>query len=254
MNLQATQQWLWSVLQQSSDAVTDAKSRLCDGGLPALERLAIYARGYRLRLLECLRAEFPVLHSMLGARLFDSFALEYLATSPPSSYTLNDLGAGFPRYLAAQRPDAGGAAQHEDWVDFMIDLARLEWTTSAVYNGMGDEEAAPTERPTVARSLCLLQFTHPVHACLQAFRQNQEPGLPQPSPTWLAVARRNYRVLIEPLNRVEFELLQRLQAGQTDAVLADIRAGAGGAGVALWLQRQVARGLLLPMQSLQEQL
>src|SRR6516225_11362495 len=72
--------------------------------LTALDRLAIYGYAYYARLLECLREEFPVLKHALGAEVFDAFAAEYLQQYPSRSYTLLQLGANFPRFLAETRP------------------------------------------------------------------------------------------------------------------------------------------------------
>lgn len=41
-------------------------------------RLDIYARGYVLRLLECLRAEFPILLALVGDQVFEMFASSYV--------------------------------------------------------------------------------------------------------------------------------------------------------------------------------
>src|SRR4051794_38898567 len=72
--------------------------------LTGLERLEIYNRAYYSRLLECLREEFPVLMHALGEEAFEQFALAYLQQYPSRSYTLNLLGANFPRYFAESRP------------------------------------------------------------------------------------------------------------------------------------------------------
>ena len=67
--------------------------------LSADERLGIYAASYVSRLAECLRAEFPVLRLLVGDQVFNLFAGGYLSARRPSSYSLYDLGAGFPDYL-----------------------------------------------------------------------------------------------------------------------------------------------------------
>ena len=54
------------------DAVKDSNR------LSAPARLEIYARGYVLRLLECLRAEFPILLALVGDQVFEMFASSYV--------------------------------------------------------------------------------------------------------------------------------------------------------------------------------
>src|SRR5579864_7471641 len=72
--------------------------------LTAAERLAIYANAYLTRLLECLGEVFPMLKRTLGDEAFDDFAFGYLQDYPSRSYTLNELGRHFPRFLEETRP------------------------------------------------------------------------------------------------------------------------------------------------------
>src|SRR5690349_1753062 len=76
-------------------------------GLSAHERLAVYTGGYVLRLLECMRADFPVLRGFVGDSVFDAFAKAYVITMPPSSHSLYDLGAEFSKFLEETKPNSG---------------------------------------------------------------------------------------------------------------------------------------------------
>jgi hypothetical protein len=146
--------------------------------LTAAERLAIYAHAYHARLLECLGEVFPMLKRTLGEEAFNGFAFAYLQDYPSRSYTLNELGRHFPRYLEETRPAAAGqelassglalgeqpakarsvwSARHSralarrkgrnsphskrlaHWPEFLIDLARLEWAIYDVFDGPGVE-------------------------------------------------------------------------------------------------------------------
>src|SRR5438876_6595516 len=92
--------------------------------LTAAGRLAIYSHSYFARLQECLRAEFPVLLHALGEELFNLFTFEYLRQYPSRSYTLNQLGENFPRFLAETRPDAEAPeGARVNWPDLIIDFA-----------------------------------------------------------------------------------------------------------------------------------
>src|SRR4051812_20927025 len=57
-------------------------------GLSAEARLGIYTSGYVLRLLECMRADFPALRAFVGDAVFDAFAKAYLISWPPRSSSL----------------------------------------------------------------------------------------------------------------------------------------------------------------------
>src|SRR5262249_40950505 len=91
----------------------DVDGMIAHGRGPApATRLNIYATGYVMRLLECLRADFPALRHLMGDALFDFFAKSYIWTHPSSSPSLFDLGAGFPDFLGQtqrQRTRDGGA-------------------------------------------------------------------------------------------------------------------------------------------------
>ena len=79
--------------------------------LSASECLAIYQRGYILRLTKCLAEQFPALCQALGAPLFEQFAKRYLQQCPSDSYTLYELGRRFADFLAQDRPDKDAPAR-----------------------------------------------------------------------------------------------------------------------------------------------
>ncbi len=198
--------------------------------LTALERLGIYGTAYYARLLECLRGEFPVLLHALGQEVFDAFAIGYLQRYPSRSYTLCQLGANFARYLEETRPESEVEEGTISWPDFLIDLARLEWNFSEVFDGPGTEgeplldparlQALPPDQWLDARLECvcclrLLELRFPVQRYLLAVRRGQEPELPDPAETFLAVSRRQFVVRHYELSRPAYELLKALLAGDT---------------------------------------
>jgi hypothetical protein len=198
--------------------------------LTALERLAIYGYAYYARLLECLREEFPVLKHALGDELFDAFVAEYLERYPSRSYTLFHLGLNFPRFLAETRPDRDGEGGFVDWPDFLIDLATLELTFNEVFDGPGVEgedlleagqlQGVAPERLLEARlvsvpCLRLLALNYPVHRYFTAVRRHEDPLMPGPAATWVAVTRRRYVVRHYELSRPAYQLLQALLTGES---------------------------------------
>jgi hypothetical protein len=172
------------------------------GTQTALERLGIYGYAYYARLLECLREEFPVLMRALTQEVFDTFAVGYLQAYPSRSYTLLQLGANFPRYLAETRPvEDEDSGLPTDWPDFLIDLATLELAFNEVFDGPGVEgewlldaeelRAISTERFFEARligvpCLRLLPMRYPVHRYFTAVRRNEEPEPPVAAETYTA--------------------------------------------------------------------
>jgi hypothetical protein len=98
--------------------------------LSAAQRIEIYRRGYRARLVDCLRRTHPGLRHVLGDEVFDAFALDYLAAYPSRSYTLGRLGANWSAHLEATRPDPD-SPQRERWPDFQPARRRDERARSA---------------------------------------------------------------------------------------------------------------------------
>ncbi len=214
-----------TVVEAVEDVVTASPTQ------SAAERLAIYQHSYLARLLECLRAVFPALRHALGEPLFDRFAADYLVRHPPASYTLAMLAVHFPHYLTSTRPDAElPAEERAPWADFLVDLATLELAFQEVYDGEGLEDQPPPPvdevvalppaellavRFAAAPSLRLFAFGSPVHEYLTAARRGEHPALPQPRPTALAVARRDWRVRFHALFPQQHALLSALASGQT---------------------------------------
>ncbi len=225
--------------------------------LGSLDRLAVYGNAYYARLLECLRESFPIVCRTMGKQIFNQFAFVYLQRHPSQSYTLGELGLRFADFLAESRPvEMEQAPQNADfdselapdWPQFVVDLARLEWTVGQVYDGPGMEKrsglsaddlaAIPPERwPGVRLKLApcvqLLAFRFPVNdyfAAMRELERDDEPSeapnagdaiednfvpIPPPQETFLALSRRNYVVHRYPLAKVQFTLLRELESGAT---------------------------------------
>jgi hypothetical protein len=261
-DLRQIQQWMQSVVMHPGGvghgvnspearshiaiAPDELESVICRSrAMPAEERLAIYNRAYFARLLECLRAEFPVLVHALGDEAFDSFAIAYLQRYPSRSYTLGRLADNFARYLAETRPrDEDPSRDAASWPDFVIDLAAFERALGDVFDGPGVEdepllgleqlEAIPADRWPQARlvpvpSLRLLRFRFPVHAYFSAVRRKQDTPIPPAADTLLAVIRRQYVVRHYPLSPPQHVLLDALLAGGTvgEAIAAMARRADG---------------------------
>ncbi|MEX2577630.1 MAG: DNA-binding domain-containing protein [Verrucomicrobiales bacterium] len=200
--------------------------------LSASERLAIYGNAYYARLLDCLGEVFPVLRRTLGEDVFNGFAFDYLQACPSRTYTLNHLGREFPDYLRRTRPATQGeAGENDDWAEFLIDLARLEWTIYDVFDGPGMEGGEAMELPDFAAMeqgnwidlvfrpapcLRLLEFTYPVNAHFTEVRATDDElnlSFPEPGRHFVAISRRDYIVRRYPLSEAEFLLLGALAEG-----------------------------------------
>jgi hypothetical protein len=249
--------------------------------LTAAERLAIYANAYHTRLLECVGEVFPMLKRTLGDDAFDGLAFGYLQEYPSRCYTLNELGRHFPGYLEQTRPRPGdaegelfdpGASKEEqapmdNWPDFLIDLARLEWAIYEVFDGPGVEGKAPLdtnqllaipperwEGATLTPVVCLqlLAMRFPVNDYYTALRRAKAADavpIPSAEEAFVALTRRDFVVRRYSLSRPEFELLQALQAGRTvGEAIASIAPGSAvefdqlAGKLQLWFRNWTAEG------------
>ncbi len=217
---------------------------LSSASVSSEERLAVYGNAYFARLLECMQDFFPVLVFALGEDAFHQLALGYLSAHPPTSYTLGRLADGFADFLEETRPRepndevAANVQTNPDspsgsslrWPEFLVDLARLEWTIDQIFDGPGVENEPallPEEMQNIspehwidarlpaAPCLRLLEFRFPVNDYYTAYRKDESPPIPSPRDTYLALTRREYVVRRIELSRPQFDLLTRLLSGAT---------------------------------------
>jgi hypothetical protein len=138
--LNSVQSLFLEAIQKPNEAnSTRAVGHIHNGvGLNAGQRLGIYQRGYNLRLLECMRAEYPLLSNAFSADWFDQMALHYLLANPSCSTSLNDLSVGFPAFLRNDRPDKN-QQEKVNAFDFLISLAEFERAKIETSRGKGSE-------------------------------------------------------------------------------------------------------------------
>lgn len=206
------QRWIPLAAERVEDVV------LPSAQLSGLDRIGIYARMYVLRLVECLEEDYRALRHALGGEAFDALARRYLADHPSTHYSLNQLGAALPGWLASRR----GGFEHGD---FLTELAVLERTIEEAFDAPRStpldaaalQSIAPdrfeTLRLELGPDVRLLAFEHPVHAWYSAFREDAAPAIPAPRRTWLAVHRKEFVVWREPLTEPQHALLSALHEG-----------------------------------------
>lgn len=195
--------------------------------LTSRQRLGIYQSAYVARLLECLRAEFPATVALAGEESFAGLAQGYLETHPSQSYTLGNLGAGFPEFLQSVRPPRDADPADPDFADALIATARVERIYSEVFDGPGPEELPAFDPRQIAPEqfaesrldfhacVRLLRLPFPVHALITAVRRGEAWEMPAAEPTCLVLTRRDYVVRRFAVEPAALALLERLQAGET---------------------------------------
>lgn len=245
------------------------------GAAPA-SRMRIYADGYVLRLLECLRADYPLLLAVMGDTLFTFFAKAYIWRHPSRSPSLYDLGEGFADFLASSQVTHGA---DDALLQLPISLARFERAGTEASRARGLERAGALEaQGVIAQSLALMlgqDLTLAAPPCLRLLdlalpllpfvETLRAGGTPPPPPTpapqqrsYLGVTRMHYRVHAHALDAWQFHVLQVLadadadadamlphEAARRAAICAGQAADQLEVQLMLWLPTAVASGLIV---------
>ena len=207
--------------------------------LTSFERLEIYNRQYWFRVIAAVSEDFPALDAVLGPENFDSLVLAYLRENPSTSFSLRNLGAKLPAWLASY-PELGGA-QHA----LAVDVARLEWAYVEAFDRasltpLGWEDFAGLGSDSVLLlqpHLQLLDLQYPVDEVVLAVHKGipeidivsnavserrpiSEVTLPEMSRSGvcLAVHRFEHSVYYRRIEREEFLLLADLRDGDSIAI------------------------------------
>ena len=107
-------------------------------------RLAVYYDAYRLRLLEALASNYPVLRAWIGEEEFENIGIAYVAAHPSRHFSIRWFGHLLPEFLAATPP----------WSDkpYIVEMAALEWALSEAFDAedgtvIGIEDMAAIPAP-----------------------------------------------------------------------------------------------------------
>ena len=227
-----------------------------DRGIPPEERLAIYRHGYFARIHGVLRDDYGALHALFGDAAFHDLAKLYLMAHPPRSYSLRDVGALLPEFLAS--PVAEPFT--ERW-PFAADLAALEWALVDVFDAADvcvlDREALAALSPADWAGLQLelvaahriLALDWPVQRLRKAWSNEQPMPDLFPSPTKVLVHRNREQVFTRSLGELEDRALAWVREGCDFAAIcgraADELGEVGSPSEVLGLlERWIAEGLL----------
>jgi len=197
--------------------VVRATARMTSG-----QKIGIYARGYVLRLMECMEAEFPALRHLLGEELFDTFAKAYLVQVPSRSPDLYDLGKNFPAFLKASQPK--NSTTDSDMFNLPVDLATLERAIAEVsrIKGLeGLENETETDNPMLylfggasfkaSPCLVLLNLQFELVEFIKDVQHGRDAQTPIKNDSLVAISRKNYIVNTHQFQAWQWHYLQALQ-------------------------------------------
>lgn len=203
----------------------------------ARTRAGIYYEAYRLRLLEALDSNYPVLHAWVGGAEFERLGLAYLNVYPSRHFSIRYFGQHLPAYMAAEicrdRPYLG-------------EMAALEWALSEAFDAADDSfvrieemaelppEAWPGMRFRLHASVRRLDLLWnvpaiwtPLHALVEAGEEGEEPASKIPAPAaadvpqpWL-IWRQALRTYFRSLSVAEAWAIDAAAQGSTFAEICE---------------------------------
>lgn len=226
MSLSELQRSMVELLQQrralaSNPAARELAREHISGNdrLIPVEQLEIYRQQYWLRHTTALVEDFEALGQLIGQAAWERLVEDYLAAHPPTGFSLRDLGAQLPAYVA----------EKAHWLPqqrLAADVARLEWAYIEVFDaGVASaldsgalaclsQAQLESAHLQLSPALRLLQLEYAVVALVRRLRNAHESPatIPDVEPTELVVYRSGLRIHSEVLPRPAFLLLGALAA------------------------------------------
>ncbi len=172
---QAFQRYLTDDDEAISDFVVSSDS------VKAEHRLATYFNAYRIRLVNSLAINYPLVKAMLGEAHFEGLAIDYLQRHPSKNASVRWFGDQFSGFLAAK----SGLENFE----LLSELAVFEWSRLSVFDeqhadnliSLQDMAQLPAEewpdlRFTFKPAIRIVEFNYDIPRLVAAIEANQ----PQP--------------------------------------------------------------------------
>jgi hypothetical protein len=212
-------------LPQNEAVAREASDRLTgnDRSLP-VDQLEVYREQFWLRHTASLVEDFPGVGGILGQREWEGLVEGYLEAHSPESWTLRELGRGFPGHVAAN-----AALSHHA---LCTDMARLEWQFIELFDAADrplldfgklatlPPHALETGQIILNPALSLLEVDYPVADLRQrliAARSGSagaEVAIPAAEKQWLVLYRgQDRRLYHRPVPPSAFALLGGLARG-----------------------------------------
>jgi hypothetical protein len=216
------------------------------------ERLDAYVNGYPARIFDALDEAYPAVRHLLGDGAFGELSHRYGRLVPARVYSLNDVGADLPAFVATD-PVATR-------FPFLGDLAALEWQIVRAFHAREKErfdigslagwslEAWASARLELQPSVSVVRSAWPI-LDLWSLRETPQRSIDLEvvgRPQDVLVARDGFSVRCELLERAQAVVLEALIDGVTlgDALERLEAADAEVVDVSGWFATWAGRGLV----------
>jgi hypothetical protein len=183
------------------------------------ERLLIYYRAYRLRLIAALAVDYPALKAFVGEGEFDALASTYIEARPSMVRNLRWFGDSMSGFLRNDPRFSGEP--------ILAELAEFEWAQGVAFDASDAAQLSFDELASVPAehwpqlhfvahpSLQLVASQWNVIAIWHAHRDNEPlpPATRQEQAGTIAVWRKDYKTYFRSLDRDEASLWRTLAGG-----------------------------------------
>ena len=248
MKLADVQRAFGEAIASSEPVAEGAAHFVAPGARDPKTQLETYREQFWLRHFGCMAEDFPALQAVVGEERFAELCRGYFAAYPPSSFLLRDLGTSFARYLDETNQER-----------FVRDLARVEWAFVEAFDAADAPPLDPESIASIAEdewpravltlhpSLQILDLAYPAEDVRAAFRLRGEVLRPEAKPSPMVVYRRDLLLYVEPLEPPAYELLVRLQRGESLGAASEAVAATNGSiedQLGGWFSRWTALGFV----------
>ena len=188
--------------------------------LPAADRLKIYRNAYRVRFLDAIKDTHTVLFKILGDEVFESLGAAFIDANPSVHRSIRWYGRELADFLTQREPYSDQP--------ILAEIARFEWTLSAVFDAA---DAEPMGRDALRAvnpdswdqlgfvfhpSLRRLDLAWNTVAVWQAMSRDEDPPPPEAADTatpWL-LWRRELTNRFRSMDQAESAALEAARAGE----------------------------------------
>ncbi|ATQ44620.1 DNA-binding domain-containing protein [Caulobacter mirabilis] len=185
--------------------------------------LNVHLNNYRSQLVSCLEATFPRTRQWIGGSAFQAAVAAHVDRVPPSSWTLDAYGRGFPETLARLYP--GDPEIRE--------LARLELALEEAFVAADHRPLNPADLAAADWDTAVLRFSPTLRICVRATNASEiwsalsrdhtpPPAASLDSPGGLLVWRREGVSCFRALDPLERDALLLACAGCAFAEVCDV--------------------------------
>lgn len=205
------------MLSPAGDALDDMFE---SGPITLDERLQLYRSNIIGSLTDVMKANYPIIETLVGEDFFKGCARHFIQQHPPEGGCLNNYGDGFADFLAGFEP--------ANSLPYLPDVARYEWAKQAAYYAVDDEPLTAKDLSKIApESLAdlhlklrghvhLISSRYPLitidEFCCANTEDDQKLDLDQGG-DFIMIARPHLKVEILALEERSYDMLTQLSNG-----------------------------------------